>query len=179
MLKLAENQFITQEDLRGLATGSADFDNGTTVTKTHTKTPLVVEKDNRIIYTIRVYNEGDIDGYADTIVDYLPEGLELVDPSESTINTKYGWQVVTPDNGSTQTMVSTSYLQNTLISAFDKDPDNGVYSIDYEDVQIECRVTRDPTEQDISLKNVAEIEEAHDITGGRIRQRLSTIRLNK
>ena len=159
---------ITQNDLRGLATGSADFDNGTTVTKTHTKTPLVVEKDNRIIYTIRVYNEGDIDGYADTIVDYLPEGLELVDPSESTINTKYGWQVVTPDNGSTQTMVSTSYLQNTLISAFDKNPDNGVYSIDYEDVQIECRVTRDPTEQDISLKNVAEIEEAHDITGGEL-----------
>ena len=65
---------ITQNDLRGLATGSADFDNGTTVTKTHTKTPLVVEKDDRIVYTIRVYNEGDIDGYADTIVDYLPEG---------------------------------------------------------------------------------------------------------
>ena len=167
-VEVSREPVITQEDLRGLATGSADFDNGTTVTKTHTKTPLVVEKDNRIIYTIRVYNEGDIDGYADTIVDYLPEGLELVDPSESTINTKYGWQVVTPDNGSTQTMVSTSYLQNTLISAFDKDPDNGVYSIDYEDVQIECRVTRDPTEQDISLKNVAEIEEAHDITGGEL-----------
>ena len=167
-VEISREPVITQEDLRGLATGSADFDNGTTVTKTHTKTPLVVEKDNRIIYTIRVYNEGDIDGYADTIVDYLPEGLELVDPSESTINTKYGWQVVTPDNGSTQTMVSTSYLQNTLISAFDKDPDNGVYSIDYEDVQIECRVTRDPTEQDVSLKNVAEIEEAHDITGGEL-----------
>ena len=167
-VEISREPVITQEDLRGLATGSADFDNGTTVTKTHTKTPLVVEKDNRIIYTIRVYNEGDIDGYADTIVDYLPEGLELVDPSESTINTKYGWQVVTPDNGSTQIMVSTSYLQNTLISAFDKNPDNGVYSIDYEDVQIECRVTRDPTEQDISLKNVAEIEEAHDITGGEL-----------
>ena len=167
-VEISREPVITQEDLRGLATGSADFDNGTTVTKTHTKTPLVVEKDNRIIYTIRVYNEGDIDGYADTIVDYLPEGLELVDPSESTINTKYGWQVVTPDNGSTQTMVSTSYLQNTLISAFDKNPDNGVYSIDYEDVQIECRVTRDPTEQDISLKNVAEIEEAHNITGGEL-----------
>ena len=167
-VEVSREPVITQEDLRELATGSADFDNGTTVTKTHTKTPLVVEKDNRIIYTIRVYNEGDIDGYADTIVDYLPEGLELVDPSESTINTKYGWQVVTPDNGSTQTMVSTSYLQNTLISAFDKNPDNGVYSIDYEDVQIECRVTRDPTEQDISLKNVAEIEGAHDITGGEL-----------
>ena len=167
-VEVSREPVITQEDLRELATGTAYFDNGTTVTKTHTKTPLVVEKDNRIIYTIRVYNEGDIDGYADTIVDYLPEGLELVDPSESTINTKYGWQVVTPDNGSTQTMVSTSYLQNTLISAFDKDPDNGVYSIDYEDVQIECRVTRDPTEQDISLKNVAEIEEAHDITGGEL-----------
>ena len=62
-------------------------------------------------------------------------------------------------------MVSTDYLKDTLISAFDKDPKNGVYSIDYVDVQIECRVTKSPAEQDVSLKNVAEIEKAHDVTG--------------
>ena len=159
---------ISQEDLRALATGTANFDNGTTATKTHTKTPLIVEKDDRVIYTIRIYNEGDIDGYADTIVDYLPDGLELVDPSESAINSRYGWQVVSPDNGTTKTMVATDYLKNTVISAFDKGPSGGNYTIDYEDVQIECRVTKSPTEQDVSLKNVAEIEEAHDITGGEL-----------
>ena len=159
---------ITQDNLKALATGTANFDNGTTTNKEHTKTPLVVEKDDKVIYTIRIYNEGDIDGYADTIVDYLPEGLELVDASESTINTKYGWQVVSPDNGTTKTMVSTNYLKNTVISAFDKDPENGVYSIDYADVQIECRVIKTPTEQDVSLKNVAEIEKAHDITGAEV-----------
>ena len=159
---------ISQDDLRALATGTANFDNGTTTNKTHTKTPLLVEKDDKVIYTIRIYNEGDIDGYADTIVDYLPDGLELVDPSESTINSRYGWQVVSPDNGTTRTMVSTDYLKDTVISAFDKDPENGVYSIDYVDVQIECRVTKSPAEQDVSLKNVAEIEKAHDVTGAEV-----------
>ena len=159
---------ILQDDLRALATGTANFDNGTTTNKTHTKTPLLVEKDDKVIYTIRIYNEGDIDGYADTIVDYLPDGLELVDPSESTINSRYGWQVVSPDNGTTRTMVSTDYLKDTVISAFDKDPENGVYSIDYVDVQIECRVTKSPAEQDVSLKNVAEIEKAHDVTGAEV-----------
>ena len=159
---------ILQDDLRTLATGTANFDNGTTTNKTHTKTPLLVEKDDKVIYTIRIYNEGDIDGYADTIVDYLPDGLELVDPSESTINSRYGWQVVSPDNGTTRTMVSTDYLKDTVISAFDKDPENGVYSIDYVDVQIECRVTKSPAEQDVSLKNVAEIEKAHDVTGAEV-----------
>ena len=159
---------ISQDDLRALATGTANFDNGTTTNKTHTKTPLLVEKDDKVIYTIRIYNEGDIDGYADTIVDYLPDGLELVDPSESTTNSRYGWQVVSPDNGTTRTMVSTDYLKDTVISAFDKDPENGVYSIDYVDVQIECRVTKSPAEQDVSLKNVAEIEKAHDVTGAEV-----------
>ena len=175
-VEVSREPVITQNDLRALATGTADFDNGTTVTKTHTKTPLVVEKGDKIIYTIRIYNEGDIDGYADTIVDYLPNGLELVDPSESTTNTKYGWQVyegslvTVAADGSTASgqMVITNYLKDTIISAFDKDPSDGNYTIDYEDVQIECRVTKDPTEQDVSLKNVAEIVEAHDITGGNL-----------
>ena len=175
-VEVSREPVITQNDLRALATGTADFDNGTTVTKTHTKTPLVVEKGDKIIYTIRIYNEGDIDGYADTIVDYLPNGLELVDPSESTTNTKYGWQVyegslvTVAADGSTASgqMVTTNYLKDTIISAFDKDPSDGNYTIDYEDVQIECRVTKDPTEQDVSLKNVAEIVEAHDITGGNL-----------
>ena len=159
---------ITQGDLKALATGTTEFDNGTTATKKHTKTPLVVEKGDKVVYTIRIYNEGDIDGYADEIIDYLPEGLEIVDPSESTINKKYDWTTYNVYTTYTASLpkvpyYTTSYLQDKLIKAFDKTPEDGIYSIDYEDVQIECIVTKNPTDQDVSLKNVAEIAYSHGI----------------
>lgn len=159
-VETSREPLIDQDDLKALATGTADFDNGTTSNKLHTKTPLIVEKGDKVVYTIRIYNEGDIDGYADIVIDYLPDGLELVNPSESTINKKYGWS-----NDDTINKYTTSYLQDKLISAFDKTPDNGTYDIDYVDVQIECIVTKSPTEQDVSLKNVAEIGKSHSING--------------
>lgn len=161
-LDVSREPQITQDALRKLATGTAEFDNGTTATKTHTKTPLVVEKDDKIIYTIRIYNEGDIDGYATTIADYLPNGLELVPEDESSINRRYKWQ---SQNVNGKVKVYTDYLKDEVISKFVKNPTNGVYNIDYADVQIECRVTKSPSNQDISLKNVAEIEQAIDIAG--------------
>ena len=158
---------MTQEDLQALATGKATFDNGTTATKSHTKTPLIINNGDKITYTIRVYNEGDIDGYAKTIVDYLPEGLELVPATESTINAKYGWQNVNgaEENSPKGRAIYTTYLENELISKFDKAPTDGTYELDYADVQVECRVTKQPSEQDVSLKNVAEITKSEDVTG--------------
>lgn len=38
----------------------------------HTKTPVTVKRGDIIRYTIRIYNEGEIDGYAQEITDYLP-----------------------------------------------------------------------------------------------------------
>ena len=161
---------ITQEDLKALATGNADFDNGTTAAKMHTKVPLVVEKGDKVVYTIRIYNEGDVDGYANLVLDYLPDGLEIVDQSESTINKKYGWtEYVVPqsneNSASSRVRYYTSYLQDKLIKAFDKTPDDGTYDLDYVDVQIECIVTKNPKEQDASLKNIAEIADSHSTTG--------------
>ena len=154
---------VSQEDLKALATGNAKFDNGTTVTKNHKKTPLIVEKNDIVTYTIRVYNEGDIDGYAKEIVDYLPSGLELVDQSQSTINKKYGW--IVKDKNDVRTAVSTTYIKDELISKFEKDPTDGKYKLDYVDVQIECKVIKSPSEHDVSLKNVAEITNAVDSNG--------------
>ena len=81
---------ISQDNLKALANGSAEFDSGNTVTKTHTKDPLTVKAGDKVVYTIRVYNEGEIDGKATEITDYLPEGLTLT--QNSTINNKYGWK---------------------------------------------------------------------------------------
>jgi uncharacterized repeat protein (TIGR01451 family) len=51
--------------------------NGTSTNATYTtvKTPLSVSKGDIVLYTIRVYNEGEVDGYAEEVADYLPEGL--------------------------------------------------------------------------------------------------------
>ena len=54
---------------------------GTTALYYHKKVPLEVNNGYRIRYKIRIYNEGYIPGYATEIVDYLPEGLELIENS--------------------------------------------------------------------------------------------------
>ena len=139
---------ITATDITALANEDASktFDNGTTAYKRHTKDPLLVETNDIVLYTIRIYNEGSVDGYATRVVDYLPTGLQL--RPNSTINTQYGWTA----NGQE---ISTTYLNNKLIDAF-----NGS-RIDYEDLQIECVVTAtNGGDQVMHLKNVAEITAA-------------------
>ena len=131
-----------------------DLRNGTTTTaeKIHPKNALVVETGDTVIYTIRVYNEGEIDGIVTEITDYLPEGLEL--KAGSSINTKYAWKA----SGDGRT-VTTDYLDGTVLDAF-----NGT-TLDYADVQIECTVTASTTQDNVNLKNVAEITGATDSEG--------------
>ena len=127
-----------------------------TVTKEHTKTPLTVETGDTVLYTIRIYNEGELAGYAKEITDYLPTGLTL--KKDSTINTENGW---TNPSGDGKTIVTTK-LSNRLLAAF-----NGT-TIDYADVQVECVVTASITDKNISLKNIAEITADSDKDGNEI-----------
>ena len=60
---------ISTDTIQNLQNGSV-----TTVTKTHTKEPLLVNKGDTVLYTIRIYNEGELDGYAKEVTDYLPAG---------------------------------------------------------------------------------------------------------
>ena len=132
-----------------------DFNNDpniTTVEKVHPKNALAVETGDSVIYTIRVYNEGEIDGIVTEITDYLPEGLTLT--ADSSINTQYGWTA----SGDGRT-VTTNYLNGTVLDAF-----NGT-TFDYADVQIECTVTASTQENNVNLKNVAEITGATDSEG--------------
>ena len=46
-----------------------------TATYNHTKEPVNVKIGDIVTYTLRVYNEGAIDGYVEEITDYLPECL--------------------------------------------------------------------------------------------------------
>ena len=131
-----------------------DLENGRTTTaeKIHPKTPLTVETGDNVIYTIRVYNEGNVESIVTEITDYLPEGLTL--RTGSSINSRYGWTA----SGDGRT-VTTNYLNGTVLDAF-----NGT-TLDYADVQIECTVTARVSEEDTNLKNIAEITGATDSEG--------------
>lgn len=113
---------------------------------TLSKTPVKVKKDSNVVYTIRVYNEGELDAYAEEVRDNLPEGLEFVKDSE--INKQYRWK---EKDG----QVYTDYLSkevnpDKVIKAFDKE--NG--KISYQDVQIEFKVVSSETK---AIRNIAEV----------------------
>ena len=55
----------------------------------HTKEPVLVANQNVVEYTIRVYNEGEIAGYAKEIKDDIPDGLEFLPDDE--LNKEYRW----------------------------------------------------------------------------------------
>ena len=136
-------------DLSGL-------ENGTTAIYNHTKDPVLVKRNSVIIYTIRVYNEGEIDGYVQKITDYLPEELEFLPEHE--INIAYEWNV--SEDGRT---VTTDYLSSAketterqnLIKAFDGE------TLDYKEVQIACKV-KEEASSNVKLTNLAEITEDSD-----------------
>ena len=132
---------ISESTLKDLADGKI-----TTAVKTHPKTALEVKKGDKVIYTIRVYNEGEVDGYVTEITDYLPDGLKLAE--NSTINTENGWKSTDGKK------ITTDKLKGTKIEAFNKQ----TLTLKYLDVQIECEVTADsPTIGKSTLKNIAEI----------------------
>ena len=81
-----EPEVDTSKLITGEAT-TAEYYNG--------KHPLRIYAGQEIIYTLRVYNEGQIDGYVNKIVDHLPEQLEFLPEDE--FNTSRGWKYVEDD----------------------------------------------------------------------------------
>ena len=96
---------------------------------------------------LRVYNEGDIDGYAAEIKDHLPPYLEFVNDE---FNKQYGWEL--SEDGRT---VTTKYLENSLITKAQTDKD-GKIVLSYKEVPIMCKVSeKAKTSQNIT--NIADI----------------------
>ena len=143
-----------QVDVTNLADGTS-----TTATYNHPKNPIDMQRGDIVIYTIRVYNEGSKDGYANEITDYLPEELEFLPDHE--INQEYEWQVSSDGRHVTTDYLSkakeTSSRQN-LLKAFDGT------TLDYKDVKIACKI-KDTAEVGKKLTNLAEITESKDSDG--------------
>lgn len=125
----------------------------TTADYKHVKNHVRSFVGQEVIYTLRVYNEGEVDGYAEEVVDHLPEGLEFVNDS---FNAEYGWHYVEGD--ATLRTVSTSKLSKevdeeaNLIKARNK----VTGELDHKEIKIKCRVSDNVTPGTI-LTNIAEI----------------------
>ena len=101
--------------------------NGATDAKYTTyKTPVVVEKGDIIIYTIRVYNEGEMAGYAESVSDYLPEGLGFLVNHE--VNVDNYWLI--PSDSSS---IKLSEIENGKAN-LSVDDFNGITKLDDVDV---------------------------------------------
>ena len=139
----------------------------------HTKEPVEVQNGDIVIYTIRVYNEGEVSGYAEEVKDDLPEGLEFLPDNE--INTEYRWLMYDAEGNVTENVseaetIRTDYLskaqedetgRENLIDAFDPET---MTEPDHKDVQIAFRVI-EPNTSDRVLINTAEISEDADEDG--------------
>ena len=135
---------------------------GTTALYHHKKVPLEVKNGYIIRYKIRVYNEGYISGYATKVVDYLPEGLQLIDGDSE--NNLYNWQkssdgrtiyteklkdkLIEPSYGTT----GFSKLMNDEARANDTNPGF------FKDIILKCKVNYTGSESHKYLTNVAEIQ---------------------
>lgn len=122
----------------------------TTATYNHPKTPVEVCKNDIVVYMLRVYNEGTLDGYASEIKDHLPSYLTYVNGD---FNNKYGWKV--SEDGRT---VSTNYLDNSLIEKATSSED-GKITLSYKEVPIMCQVTSDAQGK---ITNIADITKYKD-----------------
>lgn len=147
-------------------TGEVEY----TATYTHPKDKQKVETGDIVTYKIRVYNEGQVDGTASEVTDYLPTGLELV--AGSAINTKYGWKTgeqITLKDGSKVTPITSNYLKDTTIKAFDRTKtsettegiwqkaEKGEGGLYYADLEVECKVVAIASGVEQNLRNIAAI----------------------
>ncbi len=141
---------VTAEEKTKLGNKEATYDGGTTVAKTHKKDAVEVAVGDRVEYTIRVYNEGELDGYASEVTDYLPDGLSFIEPGDvddethSKTNKDYGWTAEGKK-------ITTSILNNQLIKAFNEETN----TLDFKDLKIEC-IVKSNAKSD-NLMNIAEI----------------------
>ena len=159
------NNRIPEVDTSKIGTIDENGKKITTATYKHTKDPISLETGSTVIYTIRVYNEGTIDGYANEITDNIPEGLEYL-PADAT-NTEYKWTMLDETGNITQDVskakkITTNYLseENDKTQIINK-YDSATKTLSYKDVKVAFKVVA-TKQSDGLIVNTAEISKASD-----------------
>ena len=122
----------------------------TTATYKHKKDPVLVQNGDTVTYKIQVYNEGDVDGYVNKIVDQLPTGLKFSRLITSGYTASY-------DSSNNVVTITRDESNDDRLTAF-----NGS-TLDSTTLELECIV--DTTQSDKVLTNVAWISEEETIDG--------------
>ena len=126
----------------------------TTATYNHSKTPVQVRKGDIVTYTIRVYNEGTLAGFANEIIDNIPEGLEYVE--DSSINKSYAWEL--KDGKLTTKYLSDNDINNVINPV--SEAEDGTKTLSYKDVKVQFKVVAEPSKlAGETITNWAEIQE--------------------
>ena len=192
---LALRKFITKVDEEEVTTRvpEVSYDREEDqITYNHTKDPVEVVTGNVVEYTIRVYNEGDIAGYAEEVADDIPDGLRYLPENET--NIEYRWVMYDEEGNVTDNVeeaveIRTDYLskeqgenrlneeENTdegtettevenpnLLQAFDPEQEIGEGNPDYRDIKVAFEVV-EPNESDRIIVNSAQITEDSDENG--------------
>ena len=164
---LALRKFITEVQGKEVTSRvpQVKIDNGK-ITYEHSKEPVTVHVDDTIIYTLRVFNEGNIDGYASEIEDDIPDYLEYLPDEETNVN--YMWKMYDKDGNETTNpeeavKIKTTYLSkengtDKLLKAFDGT------NVSYQDVKIAFKV-KDPNSNTTIITNHAQISDDSDKDG--------------
>ena len=125
------NQTVTE-------TGHQPYDDPEQVVKVELHRKKLGQVTVKFKYSIRVINEGDIEGYAKEVTDYVPQGLKFVAEDNP------GWT----DEGNN--VISTRLLENTLLKPGE-----------YADVEVMLTWINDENNMGV-MNNVAEISEDYN-----------------
>jgi len=173
---LALRKFITKIQEKEVTTRvpQVKIENGT-ISYEHSKDALTVHVGDVVTYTLRIYNEGEISGYASEITDDIPEYLEYL--PEDLTNVEYKWKMYDENGKETENVsdavkVKTTYLskengENNLIKAFDGE------TLSYKDIKIAFKV-KDPNSNTYIITNYAQISNDTDENGNAVEDKDST-----
>ena len=157
-----------QVDVTNLANGTS-----TTATYNHPKNTVSVSRNDVVVYTLRIYNEGTRDAVAALVKDNIPAGLQFI-PSDN-LNKKYNWKMLDENNNETTKVseakyVVTDYLSNSVIKAYDS---TTMDTLDYKDVEVAFKVIAEESTKN-EITNYAQISKETDSNGNTIKDIDST-----
>lgn len=173
-ISAVDGEKLTGENSREPKVDTSLMDSGDSTTSeyNHTKKPIMVNKGGLVTYTIRVYNEGEINAYVSEITDYLPNYLIYLENNET--NKKYGWKydkttrevttTITAENNRAGDVVYKDRENGKLLTSY-----KGTQNLNYIDVQIVCKVDEKALGHGI-LTNLAQITEMRDESGNKIEE---------
>ena len=138
LLKYVTKVYVTEDGVtKEIETGYNGLENPEPMVKIELNSKKLSTTEIKYLYTIKVTNEGEIEGYAKEITDRIPVGLAFVAED----NTEWGWKV------SEDGMVTTDYTKDKLLK-----PGQST------EVPIVLRWVKDPNNMGVKV-NVAEITE--------------------